>query len=226
MVAKSLEPLFEKYRPRTLDEVAGQDAAVSKLRGILQRRGTFAGMAFWIAGPSGSGKTTLARIIADNVADPFFVREYAAADQLTASELDECERTAMLSTWGKGGRAFIVNEAHGLRAGIQRRLDGLLEPVPARSVWIFTTTWDGQDTMFDGIDGGPLLSRFTSLRLTNQGLAKSFAVVLKRGAEAEGLDGQPVEAYVKLLQRADVKNNCRAAWNLIESGVMLTGGAA
>lgn len=216
--------LFEKYRPKTLGDVVGQTKACAVIRSAIDG-GRLGGSAWWISGPSGSGKTTLARIIAGEVADPFFTREYAAADELNTAELDECERTMRLSAWGKGGRAFIVNEAHGLPARAQRRLDGMLEPVPDHCVWVFTTTWDGQETMFDGIDGGPLLSRCTCLRLTNQGLAEAFGANCQRIAQAEGLDGQPIEAYVKLMRRPDVKNNHRAALQLIESGVMI-GGAA
>jgi replication-associated recombination protein RarA len=214
--------LFEKYRPKSLEEVVGQPKGVGQVRSLLERGGA-GGKAFWISGPSGSGKTTLARIIAATIADPFFTREYAAADELTTAELDECDRTSRLTAWGKGGRAFIVNEAHGLRAGIQRRLDGLLEPVPAGCVWVFTTTWDGEDALFDGIDATPMLSRCFPIRLTNQGLARAFAEKALTIARAEGLDGQPLEAYVKLANRN--KSNFRAMLQEIEAGCMIGGGA-
>jgi replication-associated recombination protein RarA len=214
--------LFEKHRPRSLEEVVGQERAVSTVRRLIDRG--VGGSAVWLSGPSGAGNTTLARIIAESVADPFFVREYDSADQLTGAELDDLERTLRLSAWGKGGRAVILNEAHGLRQSSIRRLLGMLENIPARVVWVATTTWDGEEALFDGIDASPLLSRFTPIRLTNQGLAKVFAERVRTIAQAEGLDGQPVEAYVKLLQKH--KNNCRAALNEIEAGAMLVGGAA
>lgn len=214
--------LFEKHRPTTLDQVVGQDKAVRQVRTLLDRGGA-GGKAFWITGPSGSGKTTLARIIANTIADPMFIREYSAADELTTSELDECERTSRLSAWGKGGRAYIVNESHGLRASAQRRLDGMLEPVPAKCVWIFTTTWDGEEALFDGIDANPLLSRCFPIRLTNQGLAPAFAAKALEIARGEGLDGQPLAQYVKLANRC--KSNFRAMLQEIEAGCM-SGGVA
>ncbi len=58
-------PLADRMRPRSLDEILGQEAVVGAgkpLRRILAKRGTPPSMIFW--GPPGSGKTTLARLVA------------------------------------------------------------------------------------------------------------------------------------------------------------------
>jgi replication-associated recombination protein RarA len=64
---------------------------------------------------SGTGKTTIARLIAAEVADEFCIQEVDAAS-LTVSQLRDLEREMNVMGWGKGGRAYLVNEAHALRA--------------------------------------------------------------------------------------------------------------
>jgi replication-associated recombination protein RarA len=210
--------LYEQFRPKTFEEVLGQDKAVKTIRGLLSRQ--WGGRAFWISGPSGAGKTTLARIIAAQGADDLFVTDYDCADTLGVADLDDLDRSLQMHSWGKGGRAVIVNEAHALRAPVIRRLLGLLERIPNHVVWIFTTTKDGQEKLFeDQMDCSPLLSRCIVVQLTNQGLAKTFAEHVQKIAIAQGLDGKPMSAYVRLAN--DCHSNCRAMIQAVESGAML-----
>src|SRR4051812_28754670 len=113
--------LVERYRPATWAEVIGQDKTVAKVR-ALAAKGALAGRAYWISGSSGTGKTTIARLLAAEVADDFSVEEVDATG-LTAAALRDLERASYVSGWGeKGGRAYIVNEAHGLRRDVIRQL--------------------------------------------------------------------------------------------------------
>ncbi len=211
--------LYELHRPQNLDQILGQSKAVDQVKRLC--KAGIGGRAIWLSGPSGTGKTTLARIIAATIADDMGIVEYDSADCLTTAELDSIERTMPLYAFGKGGRVFIVNEAHGLRKAIIRRFLGILERLPDHCTVIFTTTRQGESKLFDdNIDAGPLLSRCHIVNLTSQGLGPVFASHCMKIATAHGLNGRTLSAYIRLAQTC--RNNCRQMLQEIESGKMLS----
>jgi len=206
--------LFEQYRPRTWDELVGQD----KVRGTIDRmrRRGLAGQAYWITGASGTGKSTIARLIANEVAEPWAIEELDS-QWLTAARLADIEKQISGRPLGGIGWALIVNEAHGLSAAAVRALLVALERIPGHATWIFTTTTDGQASLIDGCeDSGPLLSRCTILPLARRDLSKPMAARLQEINAAESLPDKPVEFFVKLLQAN--QNNMRAALSAIQAG--------
>ncbi len=211
--------LYEQYRPSTTEQIIGHEEAKRQLESVF-RRGV-GGRAFWFGGKSGTGKTTFGRVIAGMVADPFFIEEYDTADDVTISVIDDIAYYMTFGASGKGGRAYIINEAHALRGPVVRKLLGVLERIPPKVVFVFTTTLQGQKHLFDNqIDAAPLLSRCIDIELKcNDALIRAFAVRAQEIALAEGLDGKPLAEYIALAHAC--QGNFRKMLDEIEKGIMV-----
>ena len=209
--------LYEKYRPRHLDDVIGQEKAV-KILHRLMARDDWDRDALWIEGPSGTGKTSLALAVANELgADRHNVHEIDG-DKLDKATRDDLEQRFQYAAWGNGVRVIVVNEAHAIPRQAVQWLLTALERIPSRTYWIFTTTEEIREDLF-GEFSRPLASRCKLLRLTSQGLAPKFAARAREIAQAEDLDGQPEKAYVRLVQ--ECRNNMRLVLQRIEMGEML-----
>ena len=210
--------LFEKYRPREWSELVGQPKAVAQLRKAGESG--FGGQAYLLTGASGTGKTSAAYIVARELADDMCIVEIDA-QKCSTEFVDRIENDMLIYGWGKGGRVWIVNEVHQLRAPVITRFLTLLEALPGHVAVIFTTTRVGEAKLFDDqIDAAPLASRCIQVAFTTQGLTQAFAEDMRRKCIEAGTDGEPIEEYVKLFRK--VKNNYREAWQAKQGGYVTT----
>ena len=212
-----MQSLHEQYRPQAWSDVVGQDKAIARFRAVAKRG--IGGRAYWLSGKSGTGKTTIARLIAREIAEERNIRESNARD-LTIGDIRDLE--GAMHTYGMGartGKAWIFNESHKLRSDVVTRLLTTLEELPDHVVVIFTTTVEGHSRFEGDFDAKPFLSRCLLLPLAQQGLSKAFAERARTIAQAEGLDGRPIEQYVRLVNKHGA--NLRAVLQSVEAGEML-----
>ena len=103
-------PLAERMRPRTLDEVVGQDEILAPGKPLREaiERDLLQSIILW--GPPGTGKTTLARIIADMTRAQFVPFSAVLAG---IKEIKEVMATAQLRRRSSGRRTIVfVDEIH------------------------------------------------------------------------------------------------------------------
>jgi DNA polymerase-3 subunit gamma/tau len=212
--------LHEEERPRDFCQLVGHKRVLARLNAIRKRG--IGGRAFWISGPSGTGKTTIARLLAAEIADKWCIEEADATD-LTAARVREIEDRSHTLGMGRGGRAWIVNEAHAMNKRVVRQFLTTLERIPGHVIYVFTTTCAGQELLFeDQIDAGPLVSRCTRLSLETTGLDVFFARRARNIARRHGMDTRPLHDYVELLRKHEL--NLRSVLQEIEAGVFSEGG--
>jgi putative ATPase len=185
----SRAPLAERLRPKSLEEVIGQDHLTGHggpLRTAVEK-GRLGAVVLW--GPPGTGKTTLARALASQMEG-----EFVALSAVTSGVKDV--RAALdaarerLKYEGRGTILF-VDEVHRFNKAQQ---DALLPSLEEGLVdFVGATT---ENPSFEVI--APLLSRSRVLRL--QPLSEGdLASLLDRGQQALGLEVSP-EARPYLLQ--------------------------
>lgn len=217
--------LFEKYRPKTWAEVVGQTKVLNRLETERKHRGTLGGQAYSIYGRPGTGKTSISRLIALEVAGNDLGIDEKVPKTADDAWFDWTEKCYRYRPIGADGWAFIINEIHRLAPSQIERLLDLLEPrggLPEYVVWIFTTTVVGQEKLFDAKDDASTLgSRTVQLTLSQREWARACAEKLHAVATAEGLNGQPLERYVRLVNECG--GNMRDCYQYIGSGKMLEG---
>ena len=209
--------LYEKYRPKTLDDFIGQDRIKKQLSRIMARP-DFDRDALFLAGPSGCGKTSLGLILANMLVETDQAITEIDGDMLNIGMLNQIRESIWLCP-GKGKwKVFVINEAHAMsRQAVQGFLT-LLENLPSYRLFIFTTT-ENLDTDLFGNFTSPFARRCKCFSFSNQGLAQLFATRAREIAQIEGLDGKPNQAYMRLVQAC--KNNFGMVLQKIDQGEML-----
>jgi len=167
--------LADRLRPRSLDEIVGQDHVLGPggpIRRMLASGG-LASMVFW--GPPGCGKTTIARLLADEVALAF---EPLSAVFSGVADLRKVFERAKERRLAGGGTLLFVDEIHRFNRAQQ---DGFLPYVEDGTVILVGATTENPSFELNAA----LLSRcqvFVLHRLDHDALE----TLLRRAEKDEG----------------------------------------
>jgi putative ATPase len=204
-------PLAARMRPRTLDEVVGQEHLLGPgkpLRALIEAD-RLSSVILW--GPPGTGKTTLARLIAGETE-----RAFVAMSAVTAGVKDVRETIAAAKQrLAENGQATILflDEVHRFNKSQQ---DALLPAVEDGTLTLIGATTE--NPYFEV--NAPLLSRSTLFRL-NPLTPEALRTVIQRALDAESAraDDDAVELIINL-----VDGDARAALTTLEVAIALAAG--
>ena len=224
--------MYRRHRPRTFDEVVGQEPVVRTLRNAVDRGKVH--HAYLFVGSRGTGKTSTAKILAASLncergptSEPCGVCEscvsIARANSLDVIEMDAAsnnsvddirdlrEGVAYAPVSGRR-KVYILDEAHMLSTAAWNAFLKTLEEPPPDTVFVLATTEDKKipATVIDRCH------RFDFHRPT----VEQIASVVRRTAEAESIEIPP--AAVAALARS-ATGSFRDALGTLEQIVTYSG---
>ncbi len=152
--------LYRRHRPKTFEQVVGQESVVRTLRNAIELGKVH--HAYLFVGSRGTGKTSMAKLLAcalnaeggprtdfspDDTAcraimegKSLDVVEMDAASNNSVDDIRELRESVALAPMGGGKRVYILDEAHMLSPAAWNAFLKTLEEPPAHVVFVLATT--------------------------------------------------------------------------------------
>jgi len=139
--------LINKYRPNSLDEVAGNNSVVNSLTDVFESN--IQPLNTILTGTTGAGKTTLARIIAktyvgtDSITQAKKIGaiiEYNCGNKSKIDEVRQLLQDIEVKSMFTKKKAVILDEFHKISPTAQEEFLGTLEESPEGVLYIIATT--------------------------------------------------------------------------------------
>ncbi len=211
------QPLAERMRPRTLDEVSGQSllAPTGVLRGLIEAD-KVPSMILW--GSAGTGKTTIARIMAYQTGARFIELNSTSTG---VAELKKIFTEAKSDLSGVAGRKTMVfcDEIHRFSKSQQ---DVFLGPVEAGVITLVGATTENPSFKVQNA----LLSRCRVFTLQKLGVEDIVAILdkaIEREGDSYGVNRLLVDREMIGYLAAFADGDARTGLNLLELAMELSG---
>jgi DNA polymerase-3 subunit gamma/tau len=196
--------LYLDYRPKTWDEIVGNEETVSSLQNMLKKGNS--PHTYLFVGSSGCGKTTIARILATDLGcNGNDYREINAADFRGIDSVREIIQNCKYKPLEGKCKVYMIDECHKLTTDAQNAMLKILEDTPDHVYFILATT-DPQKLI------ATVKSRavqFTMNPLSDMEMLRLLKVTIKK--EKEAVDKDVLEQIIQ-----DSMGHPRAAMNILE----------
>lgn len=201
--------LYNKHRPKTLDEVVGQNSTVSVLKSFIAKKNL--PHALLLSGPSGCGKTTICRILGKMLkCSRLDYNETNCASIRGIDFVRDIQRSARLAPMG-GARVYALDECHQLTNEAQSALLKTLEDTQGSKSYFFLCTTHPTKLI------PTVRNRTTQLQLGE--IAEEEAIMyLRKIADMEKVKLHPAEAVA--IVRA-CSGSMRSAMVLLEKLIQI-----
>ena len=185
-------PWIEKYRPKRLDEIIGQNAIVERLKAFVKAK-NFPNMIF--SGPAGVGKTTAAIAFANELygseLSSYFLETNASDARgidVIRGRIKEFAKTLPMQS-GLVKIAFL-DEADALTPEAQHALRRTMERYSQTTRFIFSANYASK--IIEPIQSRCVVLRFRPL---NEEQVREYIKRIEKGEELE-IDGKAVDALI------------------------------
>ena len=199
--------LFEKYRPKKLDEIVGQERIIKSLK-VMVRKNEFPHMLF--VGPPGCGKTSTAYAFANELG--ISVIEYNASDDRRINVVRERIKRVAFSA---GRRIILLDEADNMTSDAQHALRRIMEKCGENR---FILTANEEWKIIDAIKSRCAIYYFE--KLSDKDIMKIIAKILKGENVKLQLTDNVKKALLELIRFSN--GDLRRIINILES--MITSG--
>ena len=213
MMANSSEIWTEKYRPKSFDEIVGQEEIIKRIKNLTNSLNI---PHLLFAGPAGTGKSTLALVIVKELFGNEWKENYLelnASDErgidVVRQKVKDFARTKSLSK--VPFKVIFLDEADALTREAQQALRRTMENFTSTCRFILSCNYSSK--IIDPIQSRCAIFRFKLLE------KKHIEKIIKRIAEKENLTIQN-EAIDALYEGSE--GDCRRVINLLQASASIS----